>query len=52
MTTSIWNLDNIERIKTVKDLRGLTNSLRKEEEDQPTIQQDQLTTIYKTNSTI
>ena len=37
---------NLERIKTVKDLRGLTNSLRKEEEDQPTLQQDQLTVLF------
>ena len=37
---------NLERIKTVKDLRGLTDSLRKEEEDQPTLQQDQLTLLF------
>ena len=37
---------NLERIKTVKDLRGLTDSLRKEEEDQPTLQQDQLTVLF------
>ena len=37
---------NIERIKTVKDLRGLTDSLRKEEKDQPTLQQDQLTVLF------
>ena len=35
---NIWNLENLERIKTVKDLRGLTDSLRKEGEDQPTVQ--------------
>ena len=37
---------NLERIKTVKNLRGLTDSLRKEEEDQPTLQQDQLTVLF------
>ena len=30
----------------MKDLRGLTDSLRKEEEDQPTLQQDQLTILF------
>ena len=30
----------------MKDLRGLTDSLRKEEEDQPTFQQDQLTMLF------
>ena len=37
---------NSERIKTVKDLRGLTDSLRKEEKDQPIFQQDQLTILF------
>ena len=37
---------NLERIKTVKDLEGLTDSLRKAEEDQPTFQQDQLTLLF------
>ena len=27
----------------MKDLKGLADSIRKEEEDQPTLQQDQLT---------
>ena len=30
----------------MKDLEGLTDSLRKEEEDQPTFQQDQLTILF------
>ena len=30
----------------MKDLRGLTDSLRNEEEDQPTLQQDQLTILF------
>ena len=30
----------------MKDLRGLTDSLRIEEEDQPTLQQDQLTILF------
>ena len=30
----------------MKDLRGLTDSLRREEEDKPTIQQDQLTVLF------
>ena len=39
--------------KTMKDLRGLANSLRNEKEDQPTLQQDQLTLlVIKKNSTI
>ena len=40
------HMEILERIKTVKDLRGLADSLRKEEEDQPTLQQDQLTILY------
>ena len=30
----------------MKDLRGLDVSLRKEEEDQPTLQRDQLTLLF------
>ena len=30
----------------MKDLRGLTDSLRNEEEDQPTLQKDQLTILF------
>ena len=30
----------------MKDLRGLIDSLRNEEEDQPTLQQDQLTILF------
>ena len=30
----------------MEDLRGLTDSLKKEEEDQPTFQQDQLTILF------
>ena len=30
----------------MNDFRGLTDSLRKEEEDQPTFQQDQLTILF------
>ena len=30
----------------MKDLRGLADSQRKEEEDQPTLQQDQLTLLF------
>ena len=30
----------------MKDLRGLADSLRKEEEDRPTFQQDQLTLLF------
>ena len=30
----------------MKDLRGLANSLRNEEEDQPILQQDQLTLLF------
>ena len=30
----------------MEDLRGLTDSLRKEEEDQPTFQQDQLIILF------
>ena len=30
----------------MKDLRGLTDSLRKEEEDQPTLEKDQLTILF------
>ena len=44
---------NLQRSKTVKNLRGLTDSLRNEEEGQPTLQRDQLTILFiKTNSTI
>ena len=32
--------------QTVKELRGLTDSLRKEGEDQSTFQQDQLITLF------
>ena len=30
----------------MKDLRGLADSLRNEEEDQPVLQQDQLTLLF------
>ena len=40
------HMEILERIKTVKDLKGLADSLRKEEEDQPTLQQDQLTLLF------
>ena len=40
------HMEILERIKTVKDLRGLADSLRKEEEDQPTLQQYQLTLLF------
>ena len=45
MNNKHWNFEILERIKTMKDLRGLANSLRKEEDDQPTLQQDQLTLL-------
>ena len=46
MNNKHMEFGNLERIKTVKDLKGLTDSLRKEEEDQPTLQQDQLTILF------
>ena len=40
------HMEILERIKTMKDLRGLADSPRKEEEDQPTLQQDQVTLLF------
>ena len=40
------HMEILEKNKTMKDLRGLADSLRKEEEDQPNLQQDQLTLLF------
>ena len=46
MNNKHMEFGNSSRIKTVRNLRGLTDSLRDEEEDQPTLQQDQLTLLF------
>ena len=46
MNNKHMEFGKLERKKTVKELRGLTDSLRKEGENQPTLQQDQLTTLF------
>ena len=40
------HMEILERIKTMKDLKGLADTLRKEEEDQSNLQQDQLTLLF------
>ena len=46
MNNKHMEFGKLERIKTVKKLRGVTDSLRKEGENQSTSQQDQLTTLF------